>query len=232
MTRKSPKSFDDGAFLRWKSLLNAYDNEPTITNYVRLKRATGMSAVVQKFIDFDPHAIAEALQQFGIEPLLVSGALDGDGSDIEELSVRLMERLIERDGLEKGGRTQVQSRGMAISDSLIDFLIVVMLQAVLEDEHSALSVLIQERLCGRKPDFYNEHLRLINQRKAVALAALKFPAGKISVRKVAKLMKVEPSTVSRWFPAGDLQEQVEQFRKSVDAFGLREERAKPQKKMR
>jgi hypothetical protein len=231
VARKNPKSFDDRAFLHWKSLLDAYYNEPTITNYVRLKRATGMSAVAQEFIDFDPHAIADELRQFGIEPLLVSGALDGDGSDIEELSVRLMERLIERDGLEKRGRTQVQSWRMAISDSLVDFLIVAMLQAVLEEQHSALSVLFRERLCGQKPDFYNEHLRLMNQRKAVALAALKFPAGKISIRKVARLMKVEPSTVSRWFPAGDLQEQVEQFRRSVDAFGLIEKRAKPQKKI-
>jgi hypothetical protein len=227
MTRKSSKPFNDQAFLDWKSLLDAYDNEPTMINYVRLKRAYGVSAVVQKFMDFDPHTITKELRHFGIEPSLVSGALDGNEFDIEELSVRLMERLIERESFEKEGRTQVQSRGMAISDSLVDFLIAAMLQAALEEEHPALCHLITERLCGQKPDTYNEHLRQINQREAVALAAVKLLPGETSIRKVAKLMKVEPSTVSRWFPAGDFKEQVEQFRRSVDAFGLRKKRAKP-----
>jgi hypothetical protein len=135
-----------------------------------------------------------------------------------------MERLIERNDLAKEGHTQVQSRRIAISDSLVDFLIVAMLQAVVEEEHSALAVLIRERLCGQTPDYYEKYLRLMDQRRAIALAALKFPAGKISVRKIARLMNVEPSTVSRWFPDGDLQEKVDQFRKSIDAFGLREKK--------
>jgi hypothetical protein len=210
----------------YQSLVDAYEKEPTITNYVRLYRATRASVVLQKFMDFDPRVIAKELQQFGIEPLLVSGALRGNEFDIKELSVRLMERLSERDILQKEGRTQVQSRGMAISDGLVDFLIVAMLQAALEEEHPALSHLITERLCGQKPNYYNEHLRQINQREAVALAAKLLP-GETSIRKVAKLMKVEPSTVSRWFPAGDFKEQVEQFRRSADAVGLRKKRAKP-----
>jgi hypothetical protein len=84
----------------------------------------------------------------------------------------------------------------------------------------ALIVLIRERLCGRG-SYYQDSLRFKKQRDAVALAAVKFPSGKISIRKIAKLMNVEPSTVSRWFPAGDLQEQVDRFRKMIDAFGLR-----------
>jgi hypothetical protein len=213
----------------WKSLVEAYWKEPTIINYVRLSRAYGGSAIAQTFIDFDAQAIEKELRQFGMEPLLVSGALDGNEFEIEELSLRLMERLIERDELAKEGHTQVQSRGFAIGDSLVDFLIVAMLQAAVEDAHPALTVLIKERLCGQKPDYYEKYLRLMDQRKAIALAALKLPAGKITVRKVARLMNVEPSTVSRWFPDGDLQEKVDQFRKSIDAFGLRENKAYPRK---
>ena len=213
----------------WKSFVEAYWKEPTITNYVRLSRAYGTPAIAQTFIDFDAHAFEKELHQFGMEPLLVSGALDGNEFEIEELSLQLMERLIERDNLAKKGHTQVQSWGIAISDSLVDFLIIAMLQAVVEEEHPALAVLIRERLCGQKPDYYEKHLRLIHQRRAIALAALKFPTGKVSVRKIAKLMNIEPSTVTRWFPDGDLQEKVDQFRKSIDAFGLREKKRDPPK---
>jgi hypothetical protein len=46
-----------------------------------------MPAVAQTFIDFDGHAVEKELRQFGMEPLLVSGALDGNEFDIEELSL-------------------------------------------------------------------------------------------------------------------------------------------------
>jgi hypothetical protein len=220
----------------WLSLVEAYVKEPSIKNYVHLRRAYYLrgayyraNAVAQTFIDFNEHTIEKELRQYGMEPLLVSEALEGNDRQIDELSLRLMEKLIERDKLAKEGHTQVQSRGIAISDSLVDFLIVAMLQAVVEEEHPALAVLIRERLCGQKPDYYEKYLRLIDQRRAIALAALKFPNGKISVRKIAELMNVEPSTVSRWFPDGDLQEKVDQFRKSIDALGLREKKGDPRK---
>jgi hypothetical protein len=228
MTDRGRKTRSDD-LSHYMSLVDAYEKAPTMANYVRLKR-TGGPAVIGRFADFDPLTIEAELRRYGIDPLMVCSALEGDEREIEKLSVRLMECLIERDQIEKEGHTHVQGRQIAISDSLVDFLTVAMLEAVAEENHTAMVVLIRERLCGQNPDYYKDFLVFTKQRKAVALAALRFPTGKISVRKVAKLMNVEPSTVSRWFPAGALQEQVDKFRKSVGALGLREKRAKSGKK--
>ena len=213
----------------YESLLKAYEREPSITNYVRLRRAYGAHGIIGKFLDFDPLAIEAELKSFGIDPLLVVRALDEDENErdesIDELAFRMMECLVERNKLEEEGHTHVQSRRIAISDSLVDFLIVAMLETFDGIGDTALSILIRERLCGQNPDYYKDLLVFRQRRKALALAAVRFPAGKISIRKIAKLMNVEPSTVSRWFPAGDFQKQVDEFRKSIDAFRLRGEAA-------
>jgi hypothetical protein len=162
---------------------------------------------------------------------LVNGALDGEERQMDELALRLMEALIEREKIEKRGGSHLQSRRIAISDSLVDFMIVAMMEATEAWDSPiprSLVVLARERLCGTAPDRHKEFLRIQRRRDAIALAALKFPRGRVSVRKIASLMGVEPSTIIRWFPDGDFQEQVDQFRRSVDAFGLRSRRAREQ----
>jgi hypothetical protein len=39
-----------------------------------------------------------------------------------------------------------------------------------------------------------------------------------TIRKVAAALKVQPSTVSRWFPDGDFLEQIEGFGRSFKKF--------------
>jgi hypothetical protein len=58
-------------------------------------------------------------------------------------------------------------------------------------------------------------------RERLALAAIKFPTGRVSIRRLAALIEVEASTISPWFPDGDLKRHVDGFRKSIDALGLR-----------
>jgi hypothetical protein len=41
-----------------------------------------------------------------------------------------------------------------------------------------------------------------------------------AIRKVATALKVQPSTVSRWFPDGDFLEQVEKFAALFKEFGV------------
>ena len=41
-----------------------------------------------------------------------------------------------------------------------------------------------------------------------------------TIRKVAATLKVQPSTVSRWFPDGDFLEQVEEFAALFKEFGV------------
>jgi hypothetical protein len=97
---------------------------------VRLRRTFGISgADVSRFTAFDPFTIKAELCQFGIDPWVVSGAMDGDEHQMDELSLRLMETLIEREKIEKRGGSHLQSRRIVISDSLVDFMIVAMMEA-------------------------------------------------------------------------------------------------------
>jgi hypothetical protein len=224
----------DQSYAHYQALLEAYESEPTLVNFVRFRRALGGS-IVSRSLEVDPFTMEAELRQFGIDPWLVSAALDGDEYQIEELALRLMEALIEREELEKRGAAHLQSRRIAINDSLVDFLIVATLEATAEQEvsiSSALVRLIRERLCGANPDRHNEYMRMQRRRDAIALAALKFPSGQISIRRIAALMKVEPSTISRWFPDGDFQQHVDRFRKSIDALGLRMKQIDGQQKLR
>jgi hypothetical protein len=227
----SPKSGSDverqsdQSYAHFQALVDAYQQAPTLANYVRLRRTFGGSGTdVAQFTAFDPLLIEMELRQFGIEPWLVSDAMNGDDRMIDELALRLMEALIERGKIEKEGTAHIQSRGIAISDALVDYLIIASLETTETYDAplpSSLIVLIRERLCGASPDRHKEQVRLQRRQDAIALAALKFPSGKVSIRSIAALMKVEPSTVSRWFPDGDFQQQVDRFRMSIDAFGLR-----------
>jgi hypothetical protein len=219
MADERPKT--DQIYARYQALAEAYEREPTLANYIKFSRTLGGS--IARPIEIDPFSIEMELRLFGIDPRLVSEALDGDESKINELALRLMEALVKRKKLEKSG-AHLQSRRMAISDSLIDYLVVAALEATEEHDvplSSALVRLIRERLCGVNPDRQNEFLRMQRRRDAIALASLKFPSGEVSIRRIAALMKVEPSTISRWFPDGDFQQHVDRFRKSIDALGLR-----------
>jgi hypothetical protein len=120
----------DRSYSLFKELLDVYEREPTLANYVRFRRTFGVSgADVARFTGFDPFTIKAELLQFGIDPWVVSGALDGDERQMDELALRLMEAIIERERIERRGGSHLQSRQIAISDSLVNFMIVAILEA-------------------------------------------------------------------------------------------------------
>lgn len=52
-----------------------------------------------------------------------------------------------------------------------------------------------------------------NRKKAIWIAAQIFSSGeKMSIRKIAKAMDLEASTVSRWFKKGELEQEVKRMR--------------------
>jgi len=215
----------DLGLARFRALLDAYECEPTLANYLRFRRAfRGADTEIGWLRDFEPASIETELRQFGIDPWLVSDALEGAADKIDELALQLMEQLVERERLEKNGKSHLQSRKLVISDGLIDFLAVAALQASAASDEGippSLVVLIGDRLAGSTPDRHKEFLREQRKKEAIARAAINLPKEKVSIRRVAAMMDVEPSTVSRWFPDSDLAHQVEVFRRSIDALGLR-----------
>lgn len=190
----------------FNKLSKAYKSDPTIENYVRLRRANPevlIEIATSWSIDW-LFANEDILKRFGINPQTMAGALDADPACISEISLQLMERLIEREAMVSAGETQVQSRGRAIGDSLVNYLIAMMLDSLdWNDEMHIprdLMVLIKHQI---RADVSAESKAMevhTNRFNAGWIAAqLRYMGQPGSIRQVAKIMNLNPSSVARWF---------------------------------
>ena len=64
------------------------------------------------------------LRSHGLDPNLIEGFIIGEIESQPEVSLLLLELLIDRDRIQKSGATHVVSRKKAISDRLVNYLIV------------------------------------------------------------------------------------------------------------
>lgn len=199
-------------------LVASYDRETTVAEYLKLRRATSVTATdSNRFYSFDVMLLLDKeLRKHSIDPLLVAGVLDGNDLKLDELCLQIMESLEARCVLEKQGRTQLQARDEAISDSLIDFLIVFALEACEQVglvPPASLVILTRERLGGSNPARYERYTVSQKKHTAVSIAMVHLEMGlDISIRRVAKKMGVQPSTVKRWFPDDNFEEYVRRFK--------------------
>ncbi len=201
-------------------LQERFDKDPSIENYVALRRSSwGWDAEVHRFAGVDPfQALGPELERAGLDRGVVCGALGGDHHDIDELCLQLMERLIDRKHLEAKGETHLQGRSKAISDAVVGHLVVSMLEVLQQDSlepRPSLVLLVREQLGGGKTEIYRSHTMWVARNRAVFLGMQMRRRGvQPTIRKIAEIMGVQPSTVSRWFPNGDYSEQVAHFEKS------------------
>jgi hypothetical protein len=200
-------------------LQERFDENPSIENYVALRRLGGWDTEIYRFAGVDPlRTLGDELQRAGLARALVCGALGGDYRDIDELCLQLMERLIDRKRLEANGETHLQGRGNGISDALIGHLIVAMMEVLQQDSmepRPSLVLLVREQLGGANTEIYKSHNKWVGRNRALFLGMQMRRRGEQpTIRKIAELMSVQPSTVSRWFPKGDFPERVENFEKS------------------
>jgi hypothetical protein len=211
-------------FRQWTRLHDRFNDDPSIENYVALRRFQGrVDTDIYRFAGVDPfQALGEDLEQAGLDRALVCGALGGDDRDIDELCLQLMERLIERKRLEAQGETHLQARGHGISDALIGHLIVAILEVLQHDglePRPSFVLLVREQFGGAKTEIYKSHTKWVDRNHAVFLGMqMRRRGAQPTIRKIAKIMGVQPSTVSRWFPDGDFLEQVDNFEKSFVRF--------------
>jgi hypothetical protein len=195
-------------------LAERFEAEPTLENYLLLRRTfPGGNVESLHFLSPDPHSSVEGeLRQYGIEPFIFSDALDGNEHQIDELCLKLMERLVERQARERAGETHLQTTGQAIPDSLIDYLVITMLEATENHDlrlEPALVILIRERLGGSNLARHKQNLIDKNRKQAILLAASQLAQGKeISIRQIASKLDLEASTVSRWFKPGELEQEA------------------------
>ncbi|ARQ59475.1 UNVERIFIED_ORG: hypothetical protein GGE64_002131 [Rhizobium etli] len=204
----------------------AYKNDPSIENYIKLRRENPDAEIEVGVIGgIDQLFFMESeLRRFAIDPELVAGAMDADPSAISELSLQLMEKMIERRKLSKGGGTHLTRRGLAIPDKLIDWIICCSLDALSWTDNLEvprdLIVLIRERLCGSNPE-YEQASRAHEQRMRAAIMGGQLKARGITptLRMLAGLLRVAPSTVKRWFAEGEFERETERWSRMFDENG-------------
>lgn len=195
-------------------LTRAYKANPTIENYVSLRRGhpeeeieVAISEALEWLFDNE-----DTLLQFGIVSDLVAAALDADQAAISELSLQLLELAIERKQEEKAGGTHLVSRKFVIGDELVNFLISLMLDALDWNNRlfipRDLIVLIRYQIGGgRDADWERREAQEQSRFKVfVAICGLLTDGKPLTIRAVAKRIGVSATTVMRWYPEGTLAE--------------------------
>jgi len=200
-------------------LSKAFKSDPTIENYVALRRKhpdevikVGISGGIEWLF-----ANEDLLRSFNIPSNLVAGSLDADPDSISEFSLILMERLIERNDAEKEGKTHLASRGEAISDSQVNYLINMMLDSLDWNDDlfipRDLIVLIRNQIGGGKDSAIAKRLKSHElEENAEFIGAQLLERGEtVSLRKVASILQVNASTISRMYPGNTLIERSTKF---------------------
>jgi hypothetical protein len=207
----------------FRRLVAGYWKDRNIQNYLEIRRNfPEIDIQVSLFGGLDPIlSIQQDLEKQGIDFDLVVYALDGDEVDIDALSLHLLECLVARSKLPTTGPGHIQKRRSAISDTTVNFLIVVMLEAM--DWHEevsrvpgSLTVLIREQITGMQPDLFGSWMTSKKRNDAAHIVAqLCRPGRQMPVRKLAQLAGVSRSTAARWLSDRQFQESVDAYREAA-----------------
>lgn len=223
----------DERLLFFTELAATYVEEPSIENYLELRRRVPEADLdVAAFGGMDVvYALESELEKHQIDPDLVTGALDAYEPALDELSLRLMECIVSREKLPKSGPGHIEMRRKAIGDALVDYLIVVMLEAMEWNKSNpivippSLIVLIRYRLCGANPDWLQYQRTRQEQENAAFLAAQFFKAGeKISSRQFADRVGISRSTAMRWLADPSFVKLLDGARKIVASESFQRQR--------
>ncbi len=208
------------------SFSKSYKKDPTIELYVKLRRkspAIEIEVAVIGGIEQLAYMQPE-IERYGLNSMLVAGVMDADPEAVSELSLQLLEKMIEAKTLLKNGETHIGRRGLAIPDRLIDWLIKCMLDAMSWSDDlyipRDLIVLLRERLGGSNPQYEQAtEANEMRQRAAVVGGQIMARGETPSFRQLGRILGVAASTVKRWFPEGDFLQQAEQMSHHFDEEG-------------
>src|SRR5664279_2824002 len=116
----------------------AYKEKPSLENYVKLRRKNPKVEIEVSVIGgMDPlFAMEPELRRYGFDPLLVASIMDADPEAINEISLQLMERIIEARKLSKTGKTHLVRRGLAVPDKLINWICLLYTSDAADEEDS------------------------------------------------------------------------------------------------
>ena len=210
----------------FNAVSRAYKKSPTIEHYVKLRRENPDAEIEVSVVGgMDQLLFMEPeLRKFGFDPQMVAAVLDADPDAIGELSLQIMERMIEARSLARSGQTHLARRGLVVPDKLINWLIACMLDSLSWTDElympRDLIVLVRERLGGSNLEY--EQASAVHQRRWSAIIVggqLKAQGIDPSFRMLAKILKVSPTTIMRWFPNGDFEKEIERVASWFDENG-------------
>ena len=196
----------------------AYKSEPSIQNYLKLRRENPEAEVeVSNLGGFDSVLAMQSefeLHGFSVETMM--GILDADQAVISEVSLRLLEELVRHEELSQIGETQLVRREKAIPLKFVDWIIALALEALSWTDSMLMNrdliVLINARLVGAEPTYQQQVRAHEASRSAVWIGAQLLAQGtKPSIRRIAAILNVSPSTVSRWFEPGEFDAECEKL---------------------
>lgn len=210
----------------FNEITKEYKANPTIENYVKLRRSNPTAEIEVGVIGgFESmFYMQEEFERYGVDPNLLGGILDADQEAISEISLRLMEKMIEAREIENAGETHLIRRGLAIPDRLIDWVIGCSLDSLSWNDAPMiprdLIVLIRERLGGSKPQYEKEGAVRKSKQDAEMIAGQLMAQGLMPTFKIlGQLLGVAPSTVMRWFEPGELEKARDRWAKFFDKDG-------------
>ena len=195
-----------------KELSEAFEANPTIANYVKLRRSNPnkeIEVAISGGLDW-LLANENTLEKHGIEPRLFAKTLDANLQAISELCLQLLEKITERENAEAAGETHLIGRDKAISNSLVNYLIAAMLDALSwNDELNIprdLIVLVRHQLGGghNSTILKRQRSREIKMQVIFIGAQLLESEETLSARKIASILNVNVSTISRMYPENTL----------------------------
>ena len=211
---------------RFNEQTAAYKENPTLRNYLRLRREDadaeieiGVIGGIEQLLFME-----DELRKFGFDPSLVASTLDADENAISELSLQIIEKLLEAEDLASNGETHLVRRGLVIPDKLVDWLISGMLDSLSWNNHlfipRDLIVLIRERLGGSVLHYEKASEAHHKRHNAIIVAAqIKASGIEPTFKDIAKAFDVAPSTVTRWFQNSAFEREVESWSRMFDTEG-------------
>jgi hypothetical protein len=210
--------FADNGSGGFNKITLAFKRDPTIEHYLELRKEDPNAEIevsIHGGVDQLFYVEAE-LARYGISADEFVSVFDANDDAISKFSLFFMEKIVDARRLAKAGETHLVRRGLAVPEKLIDWFITCSLDAMsyydLLEMNRDLIVLIRERLGGPFPEYeVGSLIREKRQKAAIIAGCIKAQGKKPSLRQIASLLKVAPTTVMRWFSPGEFESEAERY---------------------
>jgi hypothetical protein len=161
----------------------------------------------------------DELNRLRIPLRLINCAQCSHEPSVDAMCLHLLELLAERDALPKSGPGHIEQRRTAISDTMVNYLLLTILESFPLNHAifipGSLVHLIRRQLCGEYPDLYETYETRNKLAQAAIIAADVLDiGGQLTVRRTAKLLKIPRSTAARWLASKVFQDFFNEERES------------------